>query len=82
MLLDDLTKVGKGNGLSGFKVPKDIHVEIEIDGEGNGFTIDNECLTPSQKLKRPQIFKRYKNNLREMYAGQGQTKLGPTFEEK
>lgn len=80
MILEDIKKIGKANGLSGFKIPKDIHIECEVNDLFQGFSVENDCLTPTFKLKRPQIFKRYKEYIRELYAGLGQTKLGPTFE--
>ena len=37
--------------------------------EGEAFSVDNDCLTPSFKLKRPQLQKRYQAQLDAMYVG-------------
>jgi len=37
-----------------------------------GFSIDNDCLTPTFKLKRPQLLKRYQSQVDAMYVGLGE----------
>jgi len=64
----------KGNvgKLKGFEKIRDIHMEIRLDNLLQGFNIENNCLTPSFKLKRPQLLARYKDPLMELYAKNGQ----------
>lgn len=51
---------------------KDIIVESGIDKTGLAFTEANECLTPTFKMRRPQLLHRYANQLKEMYAANGE----------
>ena len=37
-----------------------------------GFSIDNDCLTPTFKLKRPQLLKKYKAQIDTMYKALGE----------
>ncbi len=57
--------------------------------EPQPFSVDNDLLTPTFKLRRPQLLKRYKAEVDEMYealkakaaqapAGQAQWPAGPT----
>ena len=62
-LLGELTLVGKADKLKGFEMVKAVHLE------GEAFSVDNDCLTPSFKLKRPQLQKRYQAQLDAMYVG-------------
>mmetsp|Transcript_17619 Transcript_17619/g.42461 ORF Transcript_17619/g.42461 Transcript_17619/m.42461 type:complete len:828 (-) Transcript_17619:341-2824(-) len=68
MILDDITATCRQNGMRGFEIPKDIHFETNVNGLGLGFTVDNDCLTPTFKPKRPQLTKRYQRELDAMYA--------------
>jgi len=43
---------------------------------GAGFTEKNDCLTPSFKLKRPVLLKRYSKALRELYTKNGEEPKG------
>jgi long-subunit acyl-CoA synthetase (AMP-forming) len=53
-------------------------VTVRVRAEGNvnellqGFSIDNDCLTPTFKLKRPQLLKKYQTQIDEMYVALGQ----------
>lgn len=58
--------------LKGFEKIRDIHLEIRLDNLLQGFNIDNNCLTPSFKLKRPQLLARYTNQLKELYTNNGE----------
>jgi len=51
---------------------KDIMLECQIDSLLQGFTVDNDTLTPSFKLKRPQLLKKYRDQLRQLYAQNGE----------
>ena len=48
LLLDELVKFGKANDLKGFENVKRIRLEIEP------FSVENDMLTPTFKLKRHQ----------------------------
>ena len=37
-----------------------------------GFSIENDCLTPTFKLKRPQLLKRYGEQVDAMYVSLGE----------
>ena len=46
----------------GFEEVKDVVLECEL------FSVENDLMTPSFKLKRPQLLKRYKQQIDAMYA--------------
>ena len=56
------TQVGKASQLKGFEIVKAVHIEPEL------FTVENDLLTPTLKLKRHQAAKHFKLNLDQMYA--------------
>ncbi|KAJ1814327.1 medium-chain fatty acid-CoA ligase faa2, partial [Coemansia sp. RSA 2675] len=53
------------NGLKGFEIPKNIFLESKP------FTIENELLTPTFKVKRPVAKEAYKAELERLYAEPG-----------
>jgi long-chain acyl-CoA synthetase len=53
--------------LKGFEKIRAIHLEKEIDGMRQGFTVENNCLTPTFKLKRPMLKDRYEAEIEAMY---------------
>mmetsp|Transcript_61802 Transcript_61802/g.145352 ORF Transcript_61802/g.145352 Transcript_61802/m.145352 type:complete len:776 (+) Transcript_61802:170-2497(+) len=56
-------------GLRGYEHPKAIYIETNgLNEMGQGFTVDNDCLTPSFKLRRPQLLRRYSDNIDMMYT--------------
>jgi long-chain acyl-CoA synthetase len=59
-------------GLKSFERVRDIHVESRIDITGAGFTEANECITPTFKLRRPYLLKRYVQELMAMYEAKGE----------
>lgn len=68
-VLAQLADMKKVSGFKGYEVIKDCYVETEgINELGQGFYVENDLLTPTFKLKRPQLRKRYKTKLDEMYA--------------
>jgi len=70
MVFKDMKQnIGK---LKGFEKIRDIHMEIRLDNLLQGFNIENNCLTPSFKLKRPQLLARYTNQLKELYTKNGE----------
>jgi len=58
--------------LKKFEYVKDILIEGQIDNMLNGFTEQNECLTPTFKLRRPFLLKRYVKQLKELYTVNGE----------
>mmetsp|Transcript_7822 Transcript_7822/g.13408 ORF Transcript_7822/g.13408 Transcript_7822/m.13408 type:complete len:662 (+) Transcript_7822:37-2022(+) len=66
-ILTELNRVARENKLAGFEFIKAVHFETNIDSMGLGFNIDNDLLTPSLKLKRPQLLQRYKEHIDQMY---------------
>jgi long-chain acyl-CoA synthetase len=60
-VLKVLGSFGKENKLLGFQQVKAIHLTTDE------FTIENELLTPTFKLKRELVRKLYENEIKEMY---------------
>lgn len=58
--------------LKPFERVKDIVVEPTVDKLLGGFTEANGCLTPTFKLRRPQLLQRYVNQFKELYAINGE----------
>ena len=48
MIMAEIQRVGKANGLHGFELPRAIHLDHEL------FSLENGLLTPTFKLKRQQ----------------------------
>jgi len=60
------------NDLKPFEQVKDILLEYHIDNQLQGFHVQNDCLTPTAKLKRPQITRKYVKEIKELYAKNGE----------
>ena len=60
-VVKELDKVGRKNGFAGYERVKNARLCLEP------FTIDNELLTPTLKLKRPQTAKTYRQELDDLY---------------
>jgi len=60
-ILDDMIKVGKEAKLLPYELIRDIHLDSEL------FSLDNNILTPTMKLKRPECKSKYISHLNEMY---------------
>ncbi|KAL4549211.1 hypothetical protein Ndes2526B_g04245 [Nannochloris sp. 'desiccata'] len=61
-MLEELTRTGKEAKLKGFEMVKAVYLEPEQ------FAVENELMTPSMKLKRPQLQQRYQKEIDAMYA--------------
>ena len=61
-VLKDMDQVGRSNDLKGFEIPKRVYLTAEQ------FSIDNNMLTPTMKLKTVEIMKRYKKEIENMYS--------------
>eukprot|EP00283_Hemiselmis_rufescens_P007943 CAMPEP_0173430042 /NCGR_PEP_ID=MMETSP1357-20121228/8569_1 /TAXON_ID=77926 /ORGANISM="Hemiselmis rufescens, Strain PCC563" /LENGTH=704 /DNA_ID=CAMNT_0014394313 /DNA_START=78 /DNA_END=2192 /DNA_ORIENTATION=+ len=68
MMFDDLIACGKGAKLRGFELPKKCAFESTVNELGQGFTIEDELITPTLKIKRPQMLKKYQKQIDAMYA--------------
>ncbi|KYQ93603.1 fatty acyl-CoA synthetase [Tieghemostelium lacteum] len=62
MILDDLVKTGRSAKLFGFEIPKAIHLIDEPFSDQNGL------MTPSFKLKRPQIKDHFSQEIANLYS--------------
>jgi long-chain acyl-CoA synthetase len=71
-LFEIVVAQAKERKLQGFERPREIHVVSEIDALGNGFTVDNDMLTPTFKKRRPFILRHYEQQLRDMYTKHGE----------
>lgn len=60
-VLEDLKKVAKSKSLKGFEFVKNIYLEPEA------FSVENDLMTPTMKLKRPALTKRYQKEIEQMY---------------
>lgn len=76
IILENLREYEKA--LKGFEKLKDIHVEVHLDELLQGFNVENECLTPSFKLRRPFLLDRYVEQLKALYTKHGEA---PTADE-
>lgn len=61
IILEDMLAAGKANQLRGFEFIKKIHLTP------TAFSVDNDLLTPTFKLKRPQAQKAFADELADMY---------------
>jgi len=62
-ILSELQSTGRAAKLKGFEIVKAVHVE------STEFSVEESLLTPTFKLKRPQLLKRYKKEVDALYAG-------------
>lgn len=58
----DITRVGKESGLHSFEQAKAIHLEPVP------FAVDNDCLTPTFKLRRPTLKSKYMEMFVSLYS--------------
>merc|ERR1712228_867891 len=61
MILEDCVKLGKKAGLKSFEQHKDALLLSEM------WTMENNLLTPTQKVERPALVKKFKEEIAEMY---------------
>ncbi|KAL2066568.1 hypothetical protein VTL71DRAFT_2639 [Oculimacula yallundae] len=60
-VVKELDKIGKKNKFNAWERVKAVHLEVEP------FTTENELLTPTLKLKRPQAAKKFRADIDRMY---------------
>ena len=61
-MLEMMTQTAKEGKLKGFETVRAVYLEPEL------FSVENELLTPTFKLKRPQLQKKYQAEIDAMYA--------------
>lgn len=61
-IMEQIKQASKKNGLRGFEIVRKIHLESEL------FSVANDLLTPTFKLKRPQAKIQYQTAINGMYA--------------
>jgi len=71
-VLSQILAVGKKYELKGFELVKDVHLEVELDEVLQGFTVKNDCMTPTFKLRRPYLLKRYFKEIQDLYTKHGE----------
>ena len=59
---DELTKTGRAGKLKGFEIAKAVHLTAVP------FSVEDDLLTPTFKMKRPQFLKFFKAEVDAMYA--------------
>eukprot|EP00668_Euglena_longa_P012050 GGOE01014475.1.p1 GENE.GGOE01014475.1~~GGOE01014475.1.p1 ORF type:complete len:694 (+),score=195.48 GGOE01014475.1:35-2083(+) len=67
-IMDDIKKAAKDVALKGFEIPKAIHLEGKVNDMNQGFSVENDLLTATFKLRRNVILGRYQAAIDEMYA--------------
>ena len=63
-IMEELEATGREGHLRGFEMVKKVHLTSEA------FTVENGLITPSFKLRRPQIKRKYAEQIKRMYASQ------------
>lgn len=61
-ILKDLDKTGRSNGLKGFEIAKQVYLSRDE------FTVDNGLITPTLKLRRVELRKKFKTQVEELYS--------------
>ncbi|KAK9667417.1 hypothetical protein RND81_14G254800 [Saponaria officinalis] len=60
-LMEELNRTGKEHKLRGYEMLRGVEIEP------NAFDVERDLITPTYKLKRPQLAKYYKDSINEMY---------------
>jgi long-chain acyl-CoA synthetase len=60
-VMRDLEKLGRDSEFKGFEIIRKVHLTNEM------FTIENELMTPTMKLKRHEAKKRYMDEIKKLY---------------
>ena len=63
MFVAEIKKKGKADGFFGFEIPHKVYLSAEP------FSVENEILTPTFKIKRNDAKKYYYSQIKEMYGG-------------
>jgi len=76
VIAKEIETIARADKIAGFKIPKDVIVEPEINDMALGFTVENDCMTPTFKLRRPQLLARYKKQIDETYVKRNALMVG------
>lgn len=66
-ILEEMNSIAKEAGLSGFEYIKAIHLEANLNHLLQGFSVENDMLTPTFKLKRKAIQSHYEDIIAQLY---------------
>jgi long-chain acyl-CoA synthetase len=69
LILDEFKKL-EGE-LKGFEKVAKWHFETNVDGIFQAFTVENDCLTPTFKLRRNNLLQKYIEEVKKMYTDLG-----------
>ena len=61
-IVKELDKYGRSNGLKGFELPKKIHLTKER------FSIENQIITPTMKIRRHIAKKHFEKEIKQLYG--------------
>eukprot|EP00168_Porphyra_purpurea_P016952 TRINITY_DN5668_c1_g1_i1.p1 TRINITY_DN5668_c1_g1~~TRINITY_DN5668_c1_g1_i1.p1 ORF type:complete len:512 (-),score=116.52 TRINITY_DN5668_c1_g1_i1:342-1877(-) len=76
-VLNDLQRQAKSSRLASFERVRNICFETRMDASGLGFTVENDLMTPTHKLRRSALTDRYAEEVLTMYGDMGRvTRLG------
>lgn len=53
-----------------------MHLEAVTNELGQGFSVENDLLTPTFKVKRPQLLQKYQQTVNQMYTKLGEKVVG------
>ena len=73
-VLSDLQRQAKSSHLAPFERVHNIWFETALDASGLGFTMENDLMTPTHKLRRPALTERYAAEVLAMYGDMGRAK--------
>jgi len=76
LILDDVNYMGREAKLKGFEYVKALYVEPKVNSLGLGFSVDNDLLTVSMKLKRQNLLRAYQIVITELYRELGESPIG------
>ncbi|KAK1865029.1 hypothetical protein I4F81_007565 [Pyropia yezoensis] len=72
-VLSDLQRQAKVSKLPPHERVRNVSFETNLDASGMGFTMENELLTPTHKLRRPALAERYESEVLRMYGELGRS---------
>lgn len=71
----DIKKLEATSGLQSFEKIRDFYIEHDIDELLQGFNVARDTLTPTFKMRRPQLLRYYVEQIKKMYADNGEPAL-------
>ncbi len=67
-ILAELDRVGREAQLRGFEKVRAVHIAGDLNSLMQAFQVENDCLTPTFKLKRKSIQEKFQAEIDAMYA--------------